>query len=301
MAACLVGLGSNVGDREATLQAALAEIDDLPDVRLVRHSEWHRSRPLGGPSVQGEYLNAAAVVETIVPPLELLTNLEQIESRYGRKRAERWAARTLDLDLLLYGNAVSETEMLILPHPRMSFRRFVLEPAAKVAPRMLHPIIGWPVERLLLHLNAASDLAAIVSPSEALRGEVADAVFKRFGLASVEGPAFATAEQFWPRNVTTWIALPRSAAENSQLPAERAGLPYAAAAYPKLSILLDAKPQAAGGTNAQWSAIVRRPGRGPTLRLQTPDRATIEAEVFAAMESVWPDLGPTSANRLESK
>ena len=72
--------------------------------------------------------------------------------------------------MLLYGNDVSETQMLIVPHPRLTFRKFVLEPAAEIAPKMLHPVIGWPIERLLMHLNAASDQLAIVSPSEPLRG-----------------------------------------------------------------------------------------------------------------------------------
>ncbi len=73
--------------------------------------------------------------------------------------AERWAARTLDIDLLLYGDEVIETPALTVPHLRMAFRRFVLEPAAEIAPKMIHPVIGWPLERLLLHLEAATKRA----------------------------------------------------------------------------------------------------------------------------------------------
>src|SRR4051794_33523841 len=133
---CLLGLGSNLGDREATLRSALADITALPDMQLVQHSKWYRSQPIGGPADQGEFLNGAALIETTLAPLILLDELGQIELRLGRQPAERWSPRTIDIDILLYGNEVTETAMLTLPHPRMSFRRFVLEPAAEIAPRM---------------------------------------------------------------------------------------------------------------------------------------------------------------------
>src|SRR3954465_14110 len=198
MPTCLLGLGSNLGDREATLRTALADITALPDVQVVQHSKWYRSQPVGGPPDQGEFLNAAAVIETTIAPLQLLDQLGKIETRLGRQPAERWSARTIDIDILLYGNEVAETAMLTLPHPRMSFRRFVLEPAAEIAPRMLHPTIGWPVERLLLHLNAASDQVALVSPSANLRSRLADIIQQRAGATAVEPPQFATAEHHWP-------------------------------------------------------------------------------------------------------
>jgi 2-amino-4-hydroxy-6-hydroxymethyldihydropteridine diphosphokinase len=287
-----------MGDREATLRKALADIDALPDVRLSKQSKFHRYRPVGGPANQGEFLNAAAVFDTSVPPLQLMNDLQQIEARHGRERGERWAQRPLDIDILLYGNEVAETEMLSLPHPRMSYRRFVLEPSAEVAPRMLHPTIGWPIEQLLLHLTAASDLLAVMSPSETARDQVMSAVAKRYGVSIVKQPAVAEVAQAWPAAVTTWIELPVSQG-NEVVGAQEAGLPYAAADFPKISILLDAATPADGVLKAQWSSVVRRPGRGPTLRLQTSDVAAIEAEVFAAVDSVWPDLGPASANRLK--
>jgi len=299
MTKCLLSLGSNVGDRQATLRAALGEIDALPDVRLLRHSQWHRSAAIGGPPEQGEFVNAAASLETKTPPLVLLAELQDIEARHGRQRGERWGPRPLDLDLLLYGHEVSETELLTLPHPRMSFRRFVLEPAAEVAGKMIHPVIGWNIERLLLHLDAARDEAAVLSPSAALRRVAVDWLARRFGAQEIERPAFATAEQLWPSTVTSWLqfsAKPRGGKHVLR----RRGLRYAAAAFPKLTILLDARDEAGGVTAASWSAVVRRPGRGPTLRLQTSDSQEIQAEMAAAIESVWPDLGSTTGYRLES-
>src|SRR3954469_1455763 len=214
MPTCLLGLGSNLGHREATLQSALADITALPDVQLVQHSKWYQSQPVGGPADQGEFLNAAAVIETTIAPLQFLDELGKIELRLGRRPAERWSARTIDIDILLYGNEVAETAMLTLPHPRMSFRRFVLEPAAEIAPRMLHPTIGWPVERLLLHLNAASNLVALVSPSADSRGRLADVLQRRGGATALEPPAFATAEHHWPSAWTTWLALRPSSQES---------------------------------------------------------------------------------------
>jgi 2-amino-4-hydroxy-6-hydroxymethyldihydropteridine diphosphokinase len=299
MTNCLLGLGSNLGDREAILAAALAAIDGLPDVRVVRRSEWHRSLPVGGPPDQGEFINGAALIETSIAPTILLAELQGIESRHARQRAERWAPRTLDIDLLLYGSEVSETELLTLPHPRMSFRRFVLQPAAEIAPKMLHPVIGWPVERLLLHLDAAGDQAAVVSPADDVRGEAAALLLERFGAQQLEAPRFAAADQLWPQAITSWFALDPRARGTVPAAVERGGVPYAAAAFPKLTILLDAKTPASRAAQSHWSTIVRRPGRGPTLRLQVADSDSIRAEVIAAIASVWPDLGPASSNRLE--
>jgi 2-amino-4-hydroxy-6-hydroxymethyldihydropteridine diphosphokinase len=288
MTTALLGLGSNLGDREATLNSALDEIDALPNVRVSRRSDWHRSRPLGGPPDQAEYVNAAAVIETTVPPLAFLELLQRIEARHGRVPAERWAARPLDIDLLLYGDEVIEMPQLTVPHLRMTFRRFVLEPAAEVAPRMAHPIIGWPIERLLLHLNSAKDEVAMLSPSEALRSELTAKLSQRLGARAIDAPTFKTAEQFWPASYATWLAVRHSAKEKAASEPHAGGLRYAAAQFPKLTILLDADGDSPRAVKAEWSAIVRQPGRGPMLRLQLSDQASIEAEVFAAIESIWP-------------
>ncbi len=299
MAKALLGLGSNLGSREETLRAALVEIDALPDVRVARASEFYRSRPLGGPPGQGDFLNGAAAVETKTPPLRLLDKLQDIETRHGRQPAKRWAPRPLDIDLLLYDDEVMETPMLTLPHPRMTFRRFVLQPAAEIAPRMLHPVIGWPVERLLLHLNSASELIAVVSPSENYRRQFSEFIAKRFGAKPIDRPSFATADQLWPSQLTLWLKLGRPSAAVAPVTPNPAVLPYAAAAFPKLTILLDAESSLPRVAKSQWSAVVRRPGRGPTLRLQATGAATFQDEVAAAVEAVWPDLGPANASRLE--
>jgi 2-amino-4-hydroxy-6-hydroxymethyldihydropteridine diphosphokinase len=299
MPTCLLSLGSNVGDREATIAAAIGEITALPDVQLIRHSGWHRSQPVGGPPGQGEYVNSAAVIETTIAPLTLLSELQSIEARHGRERGERWSPRTLDIDILLYGNEVSETPMLTLPHPRMTFRTFVLAPAAEVAPKMRHPVIGWPVERMLLHLQQASESVALVSPSESIRQRLGALLVERCGVKLISRPTFPTADHHWPPLWTAWLEVSPNARSNKSGMEQHAELPYAAAAFPKLSVLMDADVAHRGTDKLQWSTIVRQPGRGPTLRLQTTDVAEIEAEVLAAMNAVWPDLGPAGANRLK--
>jgi 2-amino-4-hydroxy-6-hydroxymethyldihydropteridine diphosphokinase len=298
MPTCLLGLGSNLGDRETTLRAALAEIDALPNARLVRHSTWIRTRPIGTPD-QEEFLNGAAVVDTTIEPLRFLEHLQRIEMRHGRQRTERWAARTLDIDLLLYGDEVIETAALTVPHLRMAFRRFVLEPATEIAPRTIHPVIGWPLERLRLHLDAARNELAVLSPSESIRRELAKNLIEKFAARPIDRPTFKTADSLWPPSYASWMALDSQVQEGQPTQVKTGGLAYAAAAFPKLTILLDADGDGPTAAKSKWSAIVRQPGRGPMLRLQQLDQAIVRAEVFAAVESIWPDLGPAQANRLE--
>ncbi len=135
------------------------------------------------------------------------TNSAGLNHYMGANRPSDGRPRTIDIDILLYGNEVTESPMLTLPHPRMSFRRFVLEPAAEVAPRMLHPIIGWPIERLLLHLNLADSHVALLSPSANARSRLATLLQERSGAHVVECPTFATAEHHWPSSWTTWLEL----------------------------------------------------------------------------------------------
>jgi hypothetical protein len=229
--------------------------------------------------------------------LPFLDLLQRIEQRHGRERSERWAARPLDIDLLIYGDEVIETAALVVPHLRMSFRRFVLEPAAEVAARMMHPVIGWPIERLLLHLNEARDELAVLSPSQELREHVAEFVGQQFAAAIIERPSFKTADVLWPASYSVWLAVesPDRLAKATTSPP----IPYAAAAFPKLTLLLDAENSQSRRSRADWTQAVRQPGRGPILRLQLSDIAAVREEVSAAIQSVWPDLGPSSGNRLE--
>lgn len=161
----VVALGSNLGARERHLERALAELDALPGTRLVARSTLHETAPVGGPADQPRYLNAAAVVTTELGPRELLRALLAIEARHGRRREEgvRDAPRTLDLDLLVVERGgvelvVDEPE-LVLPHPRMEERTFVLAPLAELEPaRVLAS--GRTVAERLAELGASAGTEA---------------------------------------------------------------------------------------------------------------------------------------------
>ncbi|QDU29818.1 2-amino-4-hydroxy-6-hydroxymethyldihydropteridine pyrophosphokinase [Anatilimnocola aggregata] len=153
MASCLIGLGSNLGDRVALLRSAIGQLSAVPEITALRVSSFHGTAAAGCPQSQSEYLNAVATFVTSLSPQQLLAELQRIEIELGRERSERWGPRTIDLDLLLYDQLEVETTALTLPHPRMSFRRFVLEPAAEIAGSMVHPICGWTIEKLLAHIK----------------------------------------------------------------------------------------------------------------------------------------------------
>jgi 2-amino-4-hydroxy-6-hydroxymethyldihydropteridine diphosphokinase len=157
----LIGLGSNLGDRRNWLDQAVQLLSSTPGISSVRTSTWHTTAPIGGPEGQPDFLNGAALLETSLSAEQLLARLQEIETQLGRVRHQPWGPRTVDLDLLLYDDLVQRTPQLKLPHPRLAFRRFVLEPAAEIAPNMLHPTIGWTIAQLLNHLNTASPYIAI--------------------------------------------------------------------------------------------------------------------------------------------
>ncbi|MEM7283058.1 MAG: 2-amino-4-hydroxy-6-hydroxymethyldihydropteridine diphosphokinase [Pseudomonadota bacterium] len=131
-----VALGSNLGDSMTTLKLAVKEMDDLPDTRLVCQSPWYRSEPWGTEDRQPDYLNGVAGLLTQLSAYELLQRLFDIETSHGRQRTtgERYSARTLDLDLLLYHELEVDSGGLTVPHPRMHLRNFVIYPLADIAP-----------------------------------------------------------------------------------------------------------------------------------------------------------------------
>ncbi|MBA3598454.1 MAG: 2-amino-4-hydroxy-6-hydroxymethyldihydropteridine diphosphokinase [Methylibium sp.] len=132
-----IGLGANLGDPRAVLRAARDALASLPGSRLVDCSSLYRSAPIdsSGP----DYFNAVLALDTRLSPHELLISLQAIEAAHGRERPYRNAPRTLDLDLLLHGDTVMETPTLILPHPRLHLRAFVLQPLSEIAPALEVP------------------------------------------------------------------------------------------------------------------------------------------------------------------
>ena len=146
MTRAYVGLGSNLGDREATIRAAVAALPGVVAVSSLRETE-----PVG-PVEQPPFLNGAVALETELSPRELLDVLLAVERELGRERRERWGPRTIDLDLLLYGDRVVDEPGLSLPHPRLHERRFALEPLAELDPELAVPGRGR-VKDLLAELH----------------------------------------------------------------------------------------------------------------------------------------------------
>jgi 2-amino-4-hydroxy-6-hydroxymethyldihydropteridine diphosphokinase len=149
----LIGLGSNLGDREATLKGAIAALGHTPGLFLRSVSSFHETEPVGGPAGQGMFLNAVVEIETTLDPFALLKILQEIEARFGRIRTVHWGERTLDLDLLLFGDEIINTPELSVPHPRFRTRRFVLEPLAEVAPWAVDPVTKRTIDEILTELD----------------------------------------------------------------------------------------------------------------------------------------------------
>ena len=142
-----IALGSNLGDRRAHLDFAVAKLRAL--LRRVAVSRYHDTVPAGVTGPQPLYLNAAATGETTLAARDLLAALLAIENARGRERPFPNAPRTLDLDLILYGGSVIDQPGLVVPHPRFRERRFVLEPLAEIAPEMIDPATGRTIAELL--------------------------------------------------------------------------------------------------------------------------------------------------------
>ncbi len=156
-----IALGSNLGDRELNLLRAIAEIGGLPGTKITALSGFYDTQPVG-PVEQANFLNAALRVETSLSPHQLLAELQQIETeKFGRERTVRWGPRSIDLDILLYGDHTVSGRELTIPHPRLHERRFVLVPLVEIAPDLVHPGIGRRLAEILDELEGDEQVIKI--------------------------------------------------------------------------------------------------------------------------------------------
>lgn len=147
MTDCWIALGGNVGDVADTFERALAAIDQSPSMSVVARSRNYSTSPVGT-NAGDRFINAVAQLTARCGPLEVLDRLQSVETQLGRVRLTRWGPRTLDLDLLFYGQQILSTERLTLPHPHLWYRRFVLDPLTELAAELVHPTLGLRVSHL---------------------------------------------------------------------------------------------------------------------------------------------------------
>ncbi|MBW4485641.1 MAG: 2-amino-4-hydroxy-6-hydroxymethyldihydropteridine diphosphokinase [Tildeniella torsiva UHER 1998/13D] len=150
---CAIALGSNLGDSQTILRQALTALADCPDIDVIARSSLYQTIAIGPP--QPDILNACALLNTPLSARDLLDRLLGIEQQFGRVRGERWGPRTLDLDLLFYGQALITEPTLHIPHPRLRERAFVLIPLAEIAPSWCDPVSGQSVRLLCQAVDPA--------------------------------------------------------------------------------------------------------------------------------------------------
>lgn len=160
-----IGLGSNLGDRQANLEAAVERLRGVPGVRMLRRSRLYETEPVGVPD-QPWFLNGVVEVETTLSPVELLSRLKRIETELGRRSGRRWGERLIDLDLLLYGDQSVNEDDLVVPHPEMWRRLFVLTPLAELTPNLRVPD-GRSIRQLIAELDGSMGIRQAGNPAAA--------------------------------------------------------------------------------------------------------------------------------------
>ena len=161
-----IALGGNLGNSQRILSDAIAVIDRVPAIEVSARSHFYRTAPVGPP--QPDYINACILIKTALSPMALLQQLLAIENQFGRVRQVRWGARSLDLDLLFYGDRTLNILGLTVPHPRLHERPFVLVPLMDIAPDWQHPVLAQTTEQLLAQLSTTGveRLSRRFSPEE---------------------------------------------------------------------------------------------------------------------------------------
>ncbi len=155
MSECAIALGSNLGNSLDILENSLTVLANIPGIEIKITSSWYQTKPVGNVDPQPDYLNGCAILKVAQNPTELLTILHAVEVQFGRVRREKWSARTLDLDLLLYDDLILDSPNLTIPHPRMHQRAFVLVPLAEIAPNWIEPVSGVTIAKLVQSLDTS--------------------------------------------------------------------------------------------------------------------------------------------------
>lgn len=157
-----ISIGSNLGDRISNCKKALDEMGSFANIVTV--SSLYETEPVGKED-QPDFINCVAEIDTDLAPHDFLERLNVVEEKLGRVRDEKWGPRTIDLDIIFYGDQVINDNDLEIPHPRAHLRRFVLEPLCEIAPKFIHPKFNLPVEELLTKIEDDKGVIKIEKPS----------------------------------------------------------------------------------------------------------------------------------------
>ena len=317
VATILIALGANLGDRGETVTQAIDQLAADPHFTLLARSSLLVTKPVGGPAGQPDFINAAAKYETSLTPDQVHQKLIEVEQQHGRVRNLRWGARSLDLDLLLYDSEIRREPQLTLPHPRMSFRRFVMQPAAEIAAEMFHPQLQTTIGDLWQQLACSPPVVEIATPPGPTAWRLCAEVQNRLGQHVV----FTPPAEHWPESADQLPSLLahsiRQAANPwgppvgytvsllpwwSQLPGVLLGTSTpetATPALPRLVILwipaaesVDEiertwwTPEAREALEQRLREAVQQNVHGPCLALEGHDMTAAITEVTAAVEAI---------------
>lgn len=285
VSACLISFGSNLGDRRSLLAAAADKLRRADGIASLKCSRLFETPPVGGPSGQEPFLNAAAVIETSLRTDEVLQLLQATENELGRFRKQRWGERTIDLDVVLYGTFVGDSFRLKLPHLRYTARTFVLAPAQDVASHWQDPRFGWTLKQLSDHLQIGPPSLTLVGGGTELRQEICQRAAAAYDLVYIQDEVLNDQQL-----AGGWIS--------DSIPAELRQ-PYSPdlSLNPKMPRLI-ARLQKREPQNS-WPApqlIYRNGWNWPEYQLETDDIDWAVGEAAAAIASMRCDVQPITAD-----